>query len=150
MRNGILGPALVALALTGCAATLSKSDVDRYWALQKENLTAEEPTYCALHRKAMVEGETAVSGGMCVANDKEMRAKLRLFPNSFTTLSSCFCEEPGYRRPHMFCPECRAAEAAWNTKHQAKDSADELAGETTPNACVSPRLATASAGRAAR
>lgn len=106
---------LWALSCTG----LSKADRDLYWNLTKGGVHPLSESLCHVHHVKLELRSVPIVHGMCVEDRIYARARLRLFPNSFLSIASCFCEGSSTTqyKDHLVCPLCREAEERWQERH---------------------------------
>lgn len=112
---------LICLLLAGCSLLrLSSEEIAVY-----EKLNSDEPrTYvheevCSVHGVRTEFLPVPSYGGLAVLPPRPyVRARLRLFPNSFPYTQSGWCEQTAtFWVERSVCPACRAAEVRWLKSH---------------------------------
>jgi hypothetical protein len=126
---------LLCLLAAGCSLVrLSPEEIAVY-----EQLSSDQPyTYsheevCSVHGVRTEFRSVPSHGGFAVLPPRaHVRARLRLFPNSFPYTLSGWCEQVGtFYVERWVCPACRAAELRWLQSH-GYDIPEELLLEVPP------------------
>jgi hypothetical protein len=113
-------PAVLLLSVCSLSCVgMSPADRHLFWDLERGGSHPQSESFCHVHHVRLEMRQVPVEDGFCVADRVYARARLRLFPNSFLYILSCFCEPFAPRdQEHLVCPLCRAAEERWVNRHQ--------------------------------
>jgi hypothetical protein len=109
------------MMLAGCSYRVSPEELATFGQLRTPQGAFAEEAICHLHRIETIEFVTKELAGMCVKPSCRLRpyikARVRLFPNSYWDTRSCSCEPLGGIRFVRVCPACRDAERLWRSEH---------------------------------
>ena len=116
----LLSLLVLTLFSVGCGTGRVSPEVsEAFWGLESGGLFLEtHEEECHVHHIPTVEMIVPSYGGLCSQpSSKYVRARLRLFPNSYWHVQSCSCVDPTLPAIRWVCPACRAAERTWRSLH---------------------------------